>query len=86
MYVKPASRLLVAKVRPWDLSIASIKHVRAASATADLSDPYLGTDQAVVLRRGLPRLTTLRDLRGKITCAVRGSDGPGRSRARSPRS
>ena len=75
VYVKPASRLLVAKVRPWDLSIASIKHVRAASDTADLSDPYLGTDQAVVLRRGLPRLTTLRDLRGKITCAVRGSDG-----------
>ena len=30
-----------------------------ASATADLSDPYLGTDQAVVLRRGLPRLATL---------------------------
>ena len=47
----------------------------AASAAADLSDPYLGTDQAVVLRRGLPRLTTLADLRRKITCAVRGSDG-----------
>jgi len=77
VYVKPASRLLVANVRPWDLSIASIRHVRAASATADLSDPYLGTDQAVVLRRGLPRLTTLRNLRSKITCAVRGSDGAG---------
>ena len=59
VYVKPASRLLVATVRPWDLTIASIRPVRAASAAADLSDPYLGTDQAVVLRRGLPRLATL---------------------------
>jgi cystine transport system substrate-binding protein len=75
VYVKPASRLLVAKVRPWDLTIASIRPVGAASASADLSDPYLGTDQAVVLRRGLPRLNTLGDLRNKITCAVRRSDG-----------
>ena len=75
VYVKPASRLLVATVRPWDLTIASIRPVGAASSSADLSDPYLGTDQAVVLRRGLPRLSTLGDLRRKITCAVRGSDG-----------
>ncbi len=75
VYVKPASRLLVATVRPWHLTIASIKPARAASATADLSNPYLGTDQAVVLRRGLPGLSTLGDLRRKITCAVRGSDG-----------
>ena len=75
VYVKPASRLLVARVRPWDLTIASIRPARAASSTSDLSDPYLGTDQAIVLRRGLPRLMTLGDLRRKITCAVRGSDG-----------
>ena len=75
VYVKPASRLLVAAVRPWDLTIASIRPVGAASSSADLSDPYLGTDQAVVLRRGLPRLSTLGDLRRKITCALRGSDG-----------
>jgi len=75
VYVKPASRLLVATVRPWDLTIASIRPVGAASASADLSDPYLGTDQAVVLRRGLPPLSTLGDLRRKITCALRGSDG-----------
>ena len=49
--------------------------VGAASASADLSDPYLGTDQAVVLRRGLRGSSTLGDLRRKITCAVRGSDG-----------
>jgi cystine transport system substrate-binding protein len=75
VYVKPASRLLVATVRPWDLTIASITPARAESASADLSDPYLGTDQAVVLRRGLAPLTALGDLRRKITCAVRGSDG-----------
>ena len=59
VYVRPVSRLLAAKVRPWHLTIASIRPVRAASAVADLSDPYLVTDQAVVLRRGLPRLTSL---------------------------
>ena len=75
VYVRQASRLLVAALRPWDLTIASISPVGAASSSSDLSDPYLGTDQAVVLRRGLPRLSTLGDLRRKITCALRGSDG-----------
>ena len=73
--VQPASRLLAAKVRPWHVMIASIRPTRAASSLADLSEPYLGTDQAVVLRRGLPRLQDLGDLRSKITCALRGSDG-----------
>lgn len=75
VYVRPVSRLLAAKVRPWHLAIASIRPVRAAAAVADLSDPYLVTDQAVVLRRGVPRLTLLADLRSRITCALRGSDG-----------
>ncbi len=75
VYVNRISRLLVSTVRPWDLTIASIRPASAAAVTADLSDPYLGTDQAVVLRRGLPRLSTLADLRRKITCAVRASDG-----------
>ena len=73
--VQPASRLLAAEVRPWHVVIASIRPTRAASSLADLSEPYLGTDQAVVLRRGLPRLQELDDLRSKITCALRGSDG-----------
>ena len=75
VYVRPASQALTAPVRPWHLMISSIRPTRAASALADLSEPYLGTDQAVVLRRGLPRLTRLSDLRGEITCALRGSDG-----------
>lgn len=75
VYVRPASRLLASKVRPWHIMISSIRPTRAASSLADLSEPYLGTDQAVVLRRGLRRVTELSDLRGKITCALRGSDG-----------
>jgi ABC-type amino acid transport substrate-binding protein len=75
VYVRPVSRLLAAKVRPWHIVIASVRPTRAASSLADLSEPYLGTDQAVVLRRGLPRLQVLGDLRSKITCALRGSDG-----------
>ncbi len=73
--VQPASRLLAAEMRPWHVVIASIRPTRAASSLADLSEPYLGTDQAVVLRRGLPRLQDIDDLRSKITCALRGSDG-----------
>jgi cystine transport system substrate-binding protein len=75
VYVRPASRLLAAKVRPWHIVIASIRPTRAAGTLSDLSEPYLGTDQAVVLRRGLPRLQALADLRSKITCARRDSDG-----------
>ena len=75
VYVAPVSRLLAATSRPWHIAISSVRSTRAAAATADLSDSYLGTDQAVVLRRGLPRLTTLDALSSKVTCAVRGSDG-----------
>ena len=74
VYVPPASRLLAAPSRPWHIVISSIRPTRAASSVADLSEPYLGTDQAVVLRRGLPRLQTLTELRALVTCAVRGSE------------
>jgi len=75
VYVRPASRLLAAKVRPWNLTIASIRTVPAARTTADLSDPYLVTDQAIVLRRGIGRLASMGELRKLVTCALRGSDG-----------
>jgi ABC-type amino acid transport substrate-binding protein len=75
LYVSPASRLLAAPIRPWHLMISSIRPTRAESSVADLTGPYLGTDQAVVLRRGLPRLKALGELRNKINCALRGSDG-----------
>jgi ABC-type amino acid transport substrate-binding protein len=75
VYVRPAARLLSGGVRPWHLAIAAIRPTRTESILVDLSEPYLGTDQAVVLRRGLPRLTSLADLRSKITCAARGGEG-----------
>ena len=60
---------------PWHLAIASIRPTRATSSQADLSEPYLGTDQAVVLRRGLPRWNAARPRAVRIMCALRGSDG-----------
>jgi ABC-type amino acid transport substrate-binding protein len=73
--VRPSSRLLAAGMRPWGVAVASVRPTRAAAASADLSIPYLGTDQAVVPRRGLPKVRALADLRSRVTCAVRGSDG-----------
>jgi len=75
VYVRPGSRLLAATVRPWAVTIAAIRPTKAVASVADLSNPYLGTDQAVVLRRDLPPLSSLGDLRRKVTCALRGSDG-----------
>jgi ABC-type amino acid transport substrate-binding protein len=75
IHVATASRLPSTTARPWDLVIASLKPTGSLAARADLSQPYLGNDQAVVLRRGLPPLRALGDLRGKVVCAVRGSGG-----------
>ncbi|WP_411276733.1 substrate-binding periplasmic protein [Gaiella sp.] len=75
VYVRSATRLLAATAPPWHFGIASIRATRGSAVAAELSDPYLDTDQAVVLRRGLPRLTTLGQLRVLRSCALRGSDG-----------
>jgi ABC-type amino acid transport substrate-binding protein len=73
--VRPASRLIAARARSWDLTIAAIRPRPAAAAVSDLSDPYLAADQAVVLRHGLGPLESLFELRDKVTCAVRFGDG-----------
>lgn len=73
--VHPSSRLLTSGSRPWHLAIAGVEPSRAADVAADLSVPYLNTDQAVLLRRGLPRPRSLDDLRRRVVCARRGSDG-----------
>lgn len=73
--VRPSVRLLTAGSPSWAVAIASVRAGRVAAARADLSTPYLITDQAVVLRRGLERPRTLADLRGLVLCAARGSDG-----------
>jgi ABC-type amino acid transport substrate-binding protein len=74
-YVRPARLLAAGAARPWDVSLAAIRPSKVATSAVDLSNPYLVTDQAVVLRRALARPTSLADLRHEITCALRGSDG-----------
>jgi polar amino acid transport system substrate-binding protein len=72
--IRPAARLLAGAPAGWHLALASIEPSRGARAAADLSTPYLTTDVAVVLRRGLTRPAGIADLRGHALCAARGSD------------
>ena len=66
-------RLLASGASGWHLALASIEPSGAPRATARFSVPYLTTDLAVVLRRGLERPRRLGDLRGSVLCVVRGS-------------
>ena len=70
--VGSSGRLLAAGARGWDLALASIEP-RGASPSARLSIPYVTTDLAVVLRRGLERPARLADLRRRVVCVVKGS-------------
>jgi ABC-type amino acid transport substrate-binding protein len=72
--MRPAVRLLAGAPAGWHLALAQIEPSHAARAAADLSSPYLTTDMAVVLRKGLARPTRIADLRGDVLCAARGSD------------
>lgn len=75
VYVRPVARVLAAEEPRWHLGIASIRATSKGVAGASVSDQYLSTDQAVVLRRGLPRVTKLSQLRSLRSCALRNSDG-----------
>jgi ABC-type amino acid transport substrate-binding protein len=66
-------RLLAAGATGWHLALASIEPARPAPSTARVSIPYLTTDFAVVLRRGLERPIRLADLRRAVVCVVKGS-------------
>jgi cystine transport system substrate-binding protein len=72
--LRPAVRLLAGGPAGWQLALAGIEPSRTARGGADLSDPYLTTDAAVVLRRHLPPPRGLVDLRRHVLCAIRGSD------------
>jgi ABC-type amino acid transport substrate-binding protein len=67
--------LLAGGRRGCHLALAELEPSRSVRASADVSVPYLTTDVAVVLRRGLARPARVADLRGQRLCAVRGSDG-----------
>jgi ABC-type amino acid transport substrate-binding protein len=69
--VRPPQRLLTAGAPPWHIAIAAIQPGRGSRAVA-LSAPYLTTDLAVVLRRGLARPRRLADLRRALLCVERG--------------
>jgi polar amino acid transport system substrate-binding protein len=72
--IRPPGRLLAAGAPSWQLAVASIEPTPAARAVAALSAPYLTTDLAVVLRRGLEHPRVLADLRKRLVCVVKGSD------------
>ena len=72
--VRPAGRLLASGAPDWHLALASIERSGARRAGAVLSTPYLTTDLAIVLRRGLERPRTLAELRRRLVCAIRGSE------------
>jgi ABC-type amino acid transport substrate-binding protein len=66
-------RLLAAGSTGWHLALASIQPAGRTRSAARLSLPYLTTDYAVVLRRGLEGPGRLADLRRDVVCVVRGS-------------
>jgi cystine transport system substrate-binding protein len=72
--LRPTGRLLAGAPGRWHLALGGIERSRGAGPTAALSDPYLPTDAAVVLRRHLPRPRGIADLRGRVLCALKGSD------------
>lgn len=72
--VPRTGRLLAGTPPRWQVALAAFEASRAARSGADLSTPYLTTDIAVVLRRGLPRPRRLADLRDRVLCALRGSE------------
>jgi len=72
--LRPAARIVAGGASSWQLGLAGIEPSPQGRATGVLSDPYLTTDAAVVLRRHLPRPRSIADLRGHVLCAVRGGD------------
>ncbi len=68
-------RLLAPGPKRWDVALAQVRPTPRRSRAVDLSEPYLRSDQAVLLSRGVPRPRSLADLRGLQLCVVRGSRG-----------
>jgi ABC-type amino acid transport substrate-binding protein len=72
LYV-PRERLLRRGPKPWALALARLQP--GSTASLRFSTPYLDADQAVVLRRGLPKPRRLAALRTLQLCAERGTRG-----------
>ena len=85
VHVSSPARLLAANGSGWHLALAGIDAARGSPTGADLTVPYLTTDVAVVVRRGLTPPLRLADLRATLLCAVRGSDGANAISSLAPR-
>jgi cystine transport system substrate-binding protein len=73
--VAASPRLLTGSGGRWSVAVAAIRPPRVAVPRVALSAPYLRSDQLVLLRRGTSRPRTLAELRTRILCAIRGSEG-----------
>jgi ABC-type amino acid transport substrate-binding protein len=73
--VADAARLVAPGPKRWDIALSRIVPSPARMRSVELVGPYLLADQAVLLRRGIPRPRSLADLRGLQLCALRGSRG-----------
>jgi ABC-type amino acid transport substrate-binding protein len=71
--IRPPARLQAMSASDWHLAVGAIEPRRTGRRTAESSVPYLTTDHAVVLRRGLPRPRSIADLRQRLLCATRGT-------------
>jgi ABC-type amino acid transport substrate-binding protein len=75
--VRQESRLLsdlLASRADWDIAL-SFSPTHPGSSVAELTTPYLATDQAVLLRRSTARPRTLAELRTRQLCAITGTNG-----------
>lgn len=72
VYAGAPERLLASGEGRWHLAVASLQPSRSVDVSH--SEPYLATDQVVLLRRGTARPRGLAELRTRILCAVRGTD------------
>jgi L-cystine transport system substrate-binding protein len=67
--------LLSTSQSAWQLAVAGLRPSRETSAQAGHSLPYLSTDQLVLLRKGASRPRSLAELRTRVLCAIRRTDG-----------
>jgi polar amino acid transport system substrate-binding protein len=66
-------RLLARGRKPWDVALAEVTITAARRQSVDLSEPYLRSDQGVLLRKGLAAPRTLAALARLRICLQRGT-------------
>lgn len=71
--VRPASRLLASRGQ-WDIAFTTITSPRMPS-NVDVTIPYLTTDQALLIRRGLKKPYSLAKLRTLQLCVQKRTNG-----------